>query len=305
MSSVRQPDHQNRIARSTIAAIFTLSISGFFLGIGIISHVVVQAREDLEFEKMQKYNLFSAQQSWIEGDFLTCIIEANKVFSGLSYADAQSVKKGCQKGRDEEHLNMARRFQREGNQEDALRLVASIAEENTEAKKMMEEISAVLLAIGKRHYQERSLNHYNDAAYPISTIPPASSYYNTAQTLLKQWREEHNSNNEHILVAIAALEQEEVLQAQQALAQVSDHPFWQDYIKPIHQAIEASVIFERAEALMESREWENAIAEASKLPNIPPWTERSSNLISRAKATLQRKDLCKTVTFGLWQKCYL
>jgi len=298
-------DPKGRMTKSMLAAIFTLSISGIFLGCSIISYTVMKSMDGLKFEQMQRYNLFSAQQSWVRGDFLTCIIEANKVFSGLSYIQAQSVRKDCRKGLAQEQLSFARQLRNQGRQEDALRIVASLAKDDAEAKKMMEEIASQLLEIGKRLYQERSLDNYNHAKYPLLAIPPASSYYNPAQTLLKQWDEEHTRNKEHIQAARLALDQENASQVQQALEQVSPHPFWQDQAKPIRQEGEFLVIYQTAEALMERNEWENAIVEASKLPNVPPWIERRSNLISRAEATLQRKELCKTFTLGLVQKCYM
>jgi hypothetical protein len=254
---------------------------------------------------MQRYNLFSAQQSWVRGDFLACTTEADKILNGSSYAEAQSVRKDCQKGLTKEKLNIVRRLQSQGKQEDALRLVASLAADDAEAKKIMEEIASRLLEIGQGLYQERSPDYYNHAIYPILAIPPVSDHYNTAQTLLKQWYEEYTNNREHILVAQAALEQEDAPQVQQALEQISAHPFWQDQAKPIRQEMEFLVSYQTAEALMKRHEWGNAIAEASKLPNVPPWTERRSNLISRAEVTLQRKELCKTATLGLWQKCYM
>jgi hypothetical protein len=304
MSSPRHQDHRSRIAKSTLAAIFTLSISGIFLGISIISYTVIQSREDLKFEQMQRFNLFSAQQSWVRGDFLTCIIETNKIFRGSSYAEAQSVKKDCQNSLTKKSLDIVQQLQDEGKQEEALTLVAPLAEINTEAKRIMEEIAAQLLAIGQRLYQERSPHYYNDATYSLLAIPSISSYYSKAQTLIQQWYEEFKNNRDYIQAAQAALEQEAAAQAQQALAQVSAHPFWQDYIKPIQQDVEAFVSYENAEALMERHEWKNAIAEVRKLPNSGLWVERKSNLISRAEATLQRQEFCKTVTLGLWQKCY-
>lgn len=301
MSSPRHQDHQSRIAKSTLAAIFTLSISGFFLGISIISYTVIQSKEDLKFEQMQRHNLFSAQESWVKGDFLTCIIEANKVFSGLSYAQAQAVRRDCHTGFIQENLNNVRRLQSQGKQEDALRLVASLAAEDAEAKRMMEEIASQLLAIGQRLYQERSPDYYNNATYSLLAIPSISSYYSKAQALIQQWYEEFKNNRNYIQAAQAALEQEAASQVQQALEQVSAHPFWQEQAEPIWQETKFLVSYENAEALMERHEWKNSIVEASKLPSSGLWAERKSNLISRAETALQQQEFCETFSFGFFQ----
>ncbi|MBW4513650.1 MAG: hypothetical protein KME11_00315 [Timaviella obliquedivisa GSE-PSE-MK23-08B] len=305
MSHPRRPDHQSRIAKSTIAAIFTLSISSAFLGVSIISYTVMRSGENLEIEQIHMHNLSTAQQLWVTGNFLGCIAEANKILDGSSYTKAQSIKKDCEKGLAWKELNLVQQLRREGKQEEAIKRVAPLVTIDAEAKKIMEEIASGLLRAGQLHYQKRSPDYYNHAIYPIFAIPSVSDSYNTAQTLLKQWHQEYHNNSEHILAAEAALAQENVSQTQQALQQVTTHPYWQDQAAAIRQEMEILVIYQTAETFMERREWENAIAEATKLPNTPPWAERRSNLISRAEATIQRKEICKTATLGLWQKCYL
>jgi hypothetical protein len=301
MSSPRHQDRRSRIAKSTLAAIFTLSVSGIFLGVSIISYTVMRSRQNLQLEQTQMHILFSAQQYRVTSEFSACITEADKILNGSSYAEAQSVKNDCQKDLAKEKLTTVRQLQSEGKQEDALNLVAQLAAFDDEAKQIMEEIAAQLLEIGTRLYQERSPDYYNNATYSLLAIPSISSYYSKAQTLIQQWYEEFKNNRDYIQAAQAALEQEVAAQAQQALAQVSDHPFWQDYIKPIQQDVEALVGYENAEALMERHEWKNAIAEASKLPDSGFWAERKSNLISRSETALQQQEFCETFSFGFFQ----
>lgn len=301
MSSPCHQAHQSRIARSTLAAIFTLSISSIFLGVSIIAYTVMRSQQNLQIEQMQMRTLATAQQFRVTGNFSACIAEANKVLDGSSYAEAQSVKQHCQTGLTKENLDIVQRLQSEGKQEEALTIVAPLAEIDAEAKKIMEEIASQLVEIGQRYYQERSPDYYNNATYSLLAIPSISSYYSKAQTLIHQWYEEYKENRDYIQAAQVALEQEATFQARQALAQVSAHPFWQDYIKPIHQDIESSLSFEKVEAFMERHEWGNAIAEASRLPNVGVWAERRSNLISRAETALQQQEFCKTFSFGFFQ----
>jgi len=305
MSSIHPQDPQRKIAKSTLAALFTLSVSGFFLTVTIICYMTMISRRSLQIEQMQMSMLSSAQQFRAEGNFFACTTEAKKILDGASYTEAQSVKRDCQKSFDKEQLNNVRRLQREGRLEEAIKLVAPLAATNdAEAKKIMEEIASQLLETAQLHYQERSLAYLNNATYPISAIPSVSSYYYKAQGLIKQWSDEYTHNRDQIQVARIALEQENASQVQQALEQVSVHAFWQEQAEAIRQEVGFLVNYQTAEAFMERHEWENAIAEANKLPNIVPWLERKSNLISRAEATLQQQELCKTVTLGLWQKCY-
>jgi len=305
MSFIHHPDHQDRIAKSMLAALFTLAISGFFLAVAIFCQTAMRSREALQVEQTQMSILSSAQQLRAAGKFSDCFTEANKILDGSLYTEAQSVKRDCQKGFAKEQLTIVRQLQSQGNQEAAIERVAPLSSVSAEAKKTMEEIASRLLETGQLHYQERSLAYLNNAIYPISVIPSVSDHYNTAQVLIKQWHEEYANNREHIQVAQVALKQEDASQVQQVLEQVSVHPFWQDQAKAIRQEVGFLVTYQTAEAFMERHEWENAIAEASKLPNVQPWMERKFNLISRAEATLQRQELCKTVTLGLWQKCYL
>lgn len=83
MLSTRHQDHQGRIAKSMLAAIFTLSISGIFLGVTIICYTAVRSRQDLQIEQMQMSILSSAQQFRAAGNFLVCITESNKILAVL------------------------------------------------------------------------------------------------------------------------------------------------------------------------------------------------------------------------------
>jgi hypothetical protein len=290
-----------------VAASFTLAFSAVFLGVSIVSYLAVTSRNDLVKQRSHMAMLDNARQSKNDGNFAACMAEASKIPVNSSiFVEAKPLLHACQKPLAEEQLRRVQQLRSQGKLEDAIALVAPLVAGvlDGEARPMMEEMAPQLFETAKRSYWSDEPTYLNNALFSLNAIPQSSAYFPAATTQKRTWLEERAYNYSQLQLAEAELQQENVTQVEQALAQVSSHPFWQKEVAIKRQELSALKTYREAQTFMQNKEWENAIAIALTLPDAMPWSERKSNLVSRARATLQRQEICKTLTLGLVSRCY-
>jgi hypothetical protein len=290
-----------------VAASFTLAFSAAFLGVSIVSYLAVTSQKDLVKQQSHMVMLDNAKQARNEGNFATCVTEVSKIPVNSSvFVEAKPLLQSCQKPLAEAQLRRVQQLRSQEQLEDAIALVAPLVAGvlDGEARQIMEEMAAQLRETAERHYQSADSNYLNNALFSLNAIPQSSAYFSAATTQKRTWLEERAYNYSQLQLAEIGLQQENVTQVEQALAQVSSHPFWQKEVAIKRQELSALKTYQDAQTFMQNKEWGNAIAIALTLPDAMPWSERKNDLVNRAQATLQRQEICKTLTLGLVGRCY-
>jgi hypothetical protein len=154
-----------------------------------------------------------------------------------------------------------------------------------------------IAGLAQREYWQDSPRYLNDATYLANAVSQYCSSYSSVIQLKGRWSLEFETNQRLLEAADQALRGRNPNAAADALARISDHPYWQTQARPY-------LAYQRAVEYLQTREFQNAIAHAQGLPDEYPWHDRKVQLISEATSQVRSRTLCERVTFGAWPGCY-
>ncbi len=106
------------------------------------------------------------------------------------------------------------------------------------ARQLIAQWSNSILEIAKKHYQSGELNQ---AIASAQNIPKTSPIYPKVPKAIEQWQKDWKKNNSALQAAKSSLAAGKCQQALSAAKQVTNHPYWQQQVKPIIQAATAKI----------------------------------------------------------------
>jgi tetratricopeptide (TPR) repeat protein len=235
-----------------------------------------------------------------------CIEAADQIpRDSVAYSEASELRQECRKLLAQTQLEQAKSLQQKNDLEGAIALAGSAMTFFPEAQMLVEELAVRLLEHGRQIYQEgRSFRYLNDASFPVLAIPVNSARYNEAQSLVRQWKAEAETNKRLLQVAQDALLQEDVATAKQSLAKLTKQVFWQSQAASTWEQVTALELWQLAKNFAAAQEWQNVLDIAIQLPDAPPWSARKSLLMNQAQAHLRFQKICRMVTFGAVPQCF-
>ncbi|HEY9644952.1 MAG TPA: hypothetical protein V6C88_01210 [Chroococcidiopsis sp.] len=300
-----------KLFRVSLAVAVSISAGAALLSSAAGTYFAVRRHLDSQVQQQQLALLQRAQSYQQTEDFALCISYAEQVLpASPSLPRARLVLMECRNAQAWLMLDEANQFAERGELAKAIALANAIPPSSSRAiaQQLVLRWSTRMMEIGRDYYYS-STNQFNAAIATLHAIPAGSPLYSEAQTTLQQWQTEWAANAQHWQDAQTALEQDDLTTAQQAVMQISQHPFWASQSQPLRQAIATKAqdrryaqLVREAETRLGTRQPDAAIALAQQLPDQAPWLDRKTQLLSQARQQRWLINGCRTLSLGLF--CY-
>lgn len=218
-----------------------------------------------------------------EGRYEECVNQASTLSEQSSYyTDVQSILYECQ-------VAQAIRFAGERNFSAAITEASKIPSSAAfyqNVQQLIEQWSNSILETATNEYQSGDLQQ---AIAIAQHIPEISPVYLEAQTSIKQWNAEWESNSQHVEAAKSALEAKKWEQAIAEANKVLDTVYWQQQTQPIIQTAE-SQLAEVKSATAQSTTPAKTTATAPKPQTTAPRRTVTTNTKQVPPRTPQRRN---------------
>lgn len=300
-----------KLFRVSLAVVVSISAGAALLSSAVGTYFAVRRHMDTQVQHQQLALLQRAQSYQQTEDFAMCISYAEQVLpASQSLPQARLVLMECRNAQSRLMLDEANQFAERGEFAKAIALANAIPPSSSRAiaQQLVLRWSTRMMEIGRDYYYSPA-NQFNAAIATLHAIPAGSPLYSEAQATLQQWQTEWATNAQHWQAAQTALEQDDLTTAQQAVMQISQHPFWTSQSQPLQQAIATKAqdrryaqLVRETEAHLRTRQPDAAIALAQQLPDQAPWLDRKTQLLSQARQQRWLINSCRTLSLGMF--CY-
>ncbi|MUL38162.1 serine/threonine-protein kinase [Gloeocapsopsis dulcis] len=218
-----------------------------------------------------------------EGRYEECVDQASTLLEESSYyTDAQSILYECQ-------IAQAIRFAGERNFHAAITeasKIPSTAAFYQNVQQLIEQWSHSILETATNEYQSGDLKQ---AIAIAQHIPEFSPVYLEAQTAIKQWNTEWESNNQYIETAKTALKAGKWEQAIAEANKVLDTVYWQQQTQPIIHAADSKI------AATEKQPAVTAQSTSTPQKKVTPVVRTAPTVTTpKSTATAPRRTVTKT-----------
>lgn len=308
--------------------VMLFAIAGLLGFTGLSSYLLTQVA--LAFDASHQSLLSQAGTNKMQGNYAGCIAKAERVLtiSPIRRDEAQVLLEECQTAQTSNQIrsqfDKAEQLAANGSYRDAIAQASTIPTDSPfflAAQQAIERWSNRLLQMAEGCYQMMASctsDKQIDYAVTIATaIPDHSPVYAKAQQRIQQWQTEQRKNEWSLQAARQALQQNDWETAEQEAAKMTDHPLWQreklailQAVQSVAEAEEYAEIERSALQYLENDDLENAIYEAQKLPDVPPWSSKKKMLLEKIQIAVEEAQnqakwqrRCQRLTDGLLTDC--
>ena len=298
------------LRRLTLALLLTfaaaLLLAALILYAPITALIEIKQQKLHDLHQTQQTMLDRAQSSRAqadEGNQMDCVAEAHRLVDtkpqGQLYAQAQDVLKACQDGLAKLKIAEAQRIA-DGHQGDAIALLSHIeGSMQSQAIALSRTWTEQILGLAKEAYQKGKLP---EAHQLMISIAPDNPLYAEVQADLQAWHHEQVNNDAALETAKRALQADQLDITQTNLERITNHPFWQEKLKPVKQQLldrqaECDRIYKEAKQNIDQDNYRVAGQIATQLPDAPPWGVFKRQIVQQVESARQR-DTTKAIGFS-------